>query len=181
MSQIEDFKKPKVIDSSQYIAMQRAAVVNGSSNSIDPTKLRAPLSYGGFYRPSYKINVRQPTLEINPIIVTLDFTTTLEGVEGSQYVIYNIPSPTNSITITYSNMFEDSYVEIDSDTFDFSADNSQLIIDGNSGLVENYGEPYFATYAMWITYTGGRISNNSTVKLKTNSLISGPLYVGYYY
>lgn len=142
--------------------------------------------YGSYYSPIYRTIVTQPGVTptpetYDPVVVSLDFTTTLSGnFTGSKYVIYDLPNATRSVTITYTNFAPingGAYPEIDSATFNFEADGSQLVFKGNP-VTEKYDVAYFSTYGIY--QDSVFVSNNDVLQLTTTSPIRGRLFVGFY-
>lgn len=176
------------LDGSAYTELRRALVTSQVSNAMSPLKFRAPFSYNGFYKPTYRANIVQPgitpspDMPDSPIIVSLNFSVTLSGTcSGSKYVIYDLPNPTRSLTITYTNVSDingNAYPEIDSDTFNFESDNSQLIL-GDSSTTESYTTTSGCFSSNAVTEGDIALKNNDTLILTTTTPIKGRIYVGF--
>jgi hypothetical protein len=176
----------RTLDASTYTELRRALTASQVSISLKPLKFRAPFVYNGFYRPSYSANITQPGIPpvvpqtFDPVVATLDFTTTLSGsCSGSKYVIYDLPNATRSVTLTYTNVAAingNAYPEVNSESFDFQADSSQLVLEGKP-TTETYTPPCFSTYT--VSESDVNLKNNDVLILTTTNPISGRLYVGF--
>lgn len=174
------------LDASAYTELRRAITTSQVSNTLDRLKLRAPFTYNGFYKPGYAINITQPAIPpivnptYDPVVAILDFTTTLSGsCSGSKYVIYDLPNATRSVTLAYTNVSAingNAYPEIDSESFDFQSDSSQLVL-ADTPTNETYTTSCFSTYS--VSEDDVTLKNNDVLVLTTTSPISGRLYVGF--
>jgi hypothetical protein len=176
----------RTLDASAYTELRKILTASQVSISLNPLKFRAPFVYNGFYRPGYSVNITQPGIppvispSFNPVVATLDFTTTLNGsCSGSKYVIYDLPNATRSVTFTYTNVGSingNAYPEINSDSFNFQSDGSQLVLAG-SPTNEIYTTSCFSTYS--VSEDDVSLKNNDVLILTTTNPISGRLYVGF--
>ena len=174
------------LDASAYTGLRKVLTNAQGKSTISSVKTRAPLMYGSYYRPYYNINVIQPgvtppSITYEPVVVTLDFTTTFPGnFVGSKYVNYDLPYPTKSITITFTNLGAvngNAYPEVDSATFDFQADGSQILFK-NTQVTEKYDVAYFSTYGVY--QDDINLTNGDVLVLTTKKPISGRILVGFY-